>query len=339
MLRLSSVFFCLLLNVQQVFAEDFSGFKNKLDLAEDYLVVSPSRSITILESLDNLDNAPPELFIRWHQIYARTAVYTSHYDQLHKSLEAIFKHHKTAYFQQNMTSIMSALGIWLRHAGYFNDAELAFECSYKYAKNDRQRLTLINSIAIVASLKGDYIKARNLYIDNHKIALDLNLSNVAALIESNLGYLALYEGNTADAESWLRKAFINYQKINKRAGQVSAGLNLLMVFLIQENVVNFERLHEPTSTLTHAFPNEAKKALLLWLEAGYKKLTGGYISRNEKEQLQVAYKQLESDKIKMLVHNHLAKKLEMSLDLPTTPTPKRFSSTWFNLVKTCNWEI
>lgn len=111
-----------------------------------------------------------------------------------------------------------------------------------------------------------------------------------------------------------------------------------MVFLIQEQQINFERLYSPTATLTHAFPNEAKQALLFWLEIGYKNLTGGFISQKDKQQLQTAYEQLESDKMKQLVARYLANKLDVAVTLPAPIVAKDFTSSWFELVKQCDWK-
>ena len=338
LLRLFVISWLILLCSKQVFANDFNTFEKKLDEAEDYLTVNPAQSITILENLTGLQLMPPELFIRWHLIYARTAVPTSHYDELYTSIDAIFQHHQTDYFKQKLTTIMSALGIWLRHAEYLDDAQYSFKCAYKYAQNDRQRLTLTNSMALVARSQDDFAKARALYLDSHKITTQLQLPNVTALIESNLGYLALDEGNIPEAERYFRSALSNNQNIDKRAGQISTGLNLLMVFLIQEQQINFERLYSPTATLTHAFPNEAKQALLFWLEIGYKNLTGGFISQKDKQQLQTAYEQLESDKMKQLVARYLANKLDVAVTLPAPIVAKDFTSPWFELVKQCDWK-
>ena len=90
--------------------------------------------------------------------------------------------------------------------------------------------------------------------------------------------------------------------------------------------------------MTHAFPNEAKQAQLAWLELGYKNLTGEFISQKDKHQLQAAYEQLESDKMKQLIARDLANKLNVTLTLPEPITAKEFTSPWFNLVKQCNWE-
>jgi len=218
-LRLFVLGWLVLFGSTQAMANDFTSFEAKLNEAEDYLVVNPAQSIIILENLKELNTAPVALFIRWHLLYARTAVPTSHYDRLYKSIDAIFQHHQADYFKQKLTTIMSALGIWLRHAEYLSDAQISFKCAYKYAHNDRQRLTLTNSMALVARSQNDFAKARALYLNNLDLTTQLKLPNITALIKSNLGYLALDEGNVTDAERYFRSALSLNQNIDKRAGQ------------------------------------------------------------------------------------------------------------------------
>lgn len=87
-MRLFVIALLVLVGSTQAMANDFTTFEAKLNEAEDYLVVNPAQSIIILENLKELDTAPAALFIRWHLLYARTAVPTSHYDRLYKSIDA-----------------------------------------------------------------------------------------------------------------------------------------------------------------------------------------------------------------------------------------------------------
>ena len=80
---------------------------------------------------------------------------------------------------------MSALGIWLRREEYLPDAKLSFRCAFRYAESDRQRLTLSNSMALLARSQNDYEQARNLYDQSHSLAIKLALPNVVAMIENN----------------------------------------------------------------------------------------------------------------------------------------------------------
>ncbi|KJY91268.1 tetratricopeptide repeat protein [Pseudoalteromonas piscicida] len=328
---------CTFYFCQHALAKDFSYFESKLDEASDYLTVNPAQSLIILDGLDQLQDVPVPLFIQWHLLSARASVPTNKVDRLYTSINAAFLYPDDMFFKANLPTILSALGIWLRRQEYLDDADTSLKCAYKYAENDRQRLTLTNSMALVARNQDDYQKARTLYAKARKLAEELKQTPVLAMIESNLGSLALDQGRIFEAEQYFRHALLGYQAVDKRSGQISAGINLMFVFLIQKQIVNYERLQGPTSTLTTAFPNESKQAWLQWLEARYKQLEGEMPTQSTKQALQLAYTQLESDKVKLLVHRYLAKELGVEVTAPLPITAKSFSSPWFDKVKQCSW--
>ncbi|NUZ10296.1 tetratricopeptide repeat protein [Pseudoalteromonas sp. McH1-7] len=337
-MRRSIVFILwLICMIKAALADDSTQFAQKLDEAKDYLTVNPAHSLVILDSLEGLSTAPVDLYIQWHLLNARASVPTNQQDRLYDSINAVFAHSHTVTFKANLPTVLSALGIWLRHQEYLQDAEMSLECAYKYAKNDRQRLSLMNSIALLARNQNRYQKARNIYHKARQLAIELKQTPILAMLESNLGSLALDQGKVPEAEQYFRSALLGYQAIDKRAGQISAGINLMFVFLIQKHIVNYERLQGPTSTLTNAFPNVAKQAWLQWLEARYHQLEGEIISQATRDELQVAYTQLESDKVKILVHRYLAKELSVDIIAPQPITEKSFSSSWFAKVKRCQW--
>ena len=55
---------------------------------------------------------------------------------------------------------------------FLEDAKISLECSHKYAMNDRQKLTLTNSLALVARQQNDYSSARVLYRKARELAIE-----------------------------------------------------------------------------------------------------------------------------------------------------------------------
>ncbi|OHU84274.1 hypothetical protein BET10_00835 [Pseudoalteromonas amylolytica] len=309
-----------------------------LNEAEDYLTVNPAHSILLLENMAKPDTLPEELFVRWHLLAMRASVPTNQMPRLIESLEAVFSVSQSPYFRNQITSILSALGIWLRRSQYYQDAQISLDCSYKYAQNDRQRLTLTNSLALVAREQRNHSKARALYARSRTLAEQLQQTPVLAMIENNLGALALDEGKVDEAERLFRQALTDYQELDKRSGKISAGINLLFVFLIKEQTMNYQRLIGPTSRLTSIFPNESKQALLSWLQARFEQLQGKAPDDKVKLALKVAYDELESDTVRAWVHKYLAPKLVVEVTHPLIPMKKSFEEPWFDAVKECDWQ-
>ncbi|WP_125562522.1 tetratricopeptide repeat protein [Pseudoalteromonas rubra] len=310
---------------------------DKLQEAEDYLTVDPATTLVLLEQVDNAQQLPTSLFLRWHFIRMRAAVPTHQLAQMEYSLEAVFSHHSHPYFIEKLPTALSALGIWLRRHNYLNDARQSLECAYKYAQSEQQKLVLTNSLALVSRQLGDYAKARRLYGRAMNIADKAGITSKNGIINNNLGIIALELGEVTEAEVQFRKALASYQEIDKRSGQISAGVNLLFAFIIQEQLLNYQRLYGPTSRLTASFPNETKQAMLLWVNARFMQLEGHPVSQQSKNSLKLAYTQLQDDNIRRLVFQHLAKPLGVEVSLPKPVIVREFERSWYQVVKTCNW--
>ncbi|KZN47248.1 tetratricopeptide repeat protein [Pseudoalteromonas luteoviolacea] len=309
----------------------------KIKEAEDYLRIDPSRSLTILNAIPHIHAMTNAQQVRWHIAAMRAAVPTGNNKLLIDSLEVVFHHHKHPYFIDKLVSITSGAGIWLRKHDYLQDAQLSFECSYKHAINERQRLTLTNSLALLARQLNDLEKAKALYVKAKKMARLADRKNLLAIIENNQGMIALEEGNITLAEQHFRAALAGYQNVDKRSGQISAGVNLLFVFVIQQQWINFQRLYRPTEILAQAFPNTAKQSLLLWLNTRFRHMQGDPLSEQENKMLLSAYDQLDDERVRALVTQHLAGAMDVELPKRITSKPVRFNRPWFEKVKQCDW--
>ncbi|MEN3157055.1 tetratricopeptide repeat protein [Alkalimonas sp. NCh-2] len=305
--------------------------------AEAYLTVQPARTISLLDNMPAPDKLPLNLAIQRNILLLRAAVPTNDMDRLLQVLDALFEHQQHADFQQELTAITSALGIWLRRNNYLHDAQISLSCSYRHSKTERQRLTLTNSMALVARQLNDIDHAKTLFEEARRMALQSGQMNIAAMTENNLGLLALHEGNLAAAEPHFRAALAQYQAMDHRAGKISAGINLLFYFVLQHDVTNFQRLYPPTSTLTTNFPNEAKQALLLWLHQRYLQLQGHAIDLQTKQQLSDAFEQLEDNHVKILIQRYLAGELGVDVHADPIINNQGFNRPWFNSVVACNW--
>lgn len=310
-----------------------------LDEAEAYLTVNPARSIALLDQIADIDTLPPELAIRRYVLLLRAAVPTNDMPRLIQVLDILFNYQQHAYFQQHVTAITSALGIWLRRNNYLHDAQSSFACSYTHSTTERQRLTLTNSLALVARQLNETDKARTLFIAARQMAQQSGQLNVVAMAENNLGLLALDEGNITAAEPHFRAALAQYQAISQRAGQISAGINLLFYFVLQQDVLSFQRLYTPTANLTTNFPNEAKQALLFWLHSRFMQLQGQPVTAQMQQQLREDFQLLEDNQVKTLIQRYLAPPLAVDVKAAPALSRQSFNRPWFSSVLACNWPI
>lgn len=312
--------------------------QQQMDEAEDYLTVNPAHSLMLLDTAGPI-TAPAEDALRWHILSIRAAVPTNQLERILPSLDIIFSYQQHPLFTQHLTSINSAAAIWLRRNNYLHDARLSLVCAQKYATDNRQKITLLNSMGLVNRQLNDTDLAKQQFNQALSLATEVQNIKVMAMVENNLGLLALDQEEWEQAERHLRTALMHYQAISQRSGQISAGLNLLLTFMLQQDFSSFQRLYTPTAALTEAFVNDAKHALLLWLKTRQQQLSGQSINTEQKQALQQAYSQLEDNKTQQLIYKHLAPLLQVKLRPPVTVQRQQFSRSWFALIKTCNWPL
>jgi len=315
----------------------FNAYANINDIAllqeaEDYLKVKPSKSIQLLKQIKNLSQQSSTFVIRWHIIKIRAAVSTNQLIEIQQSLAQIYTLKKHPYFIQKLPTILSAAGIYLRRSGYYAEAEIATICALKFSTSDRQRLSLTNSLALISRQLDQYRKAERLYKEATVLANKLNNKQMLATIANNRGAMALDLNKFEQAEKYFRQSLAGYQAVSKRSGNITAGLNLLFVFLLQNELLNYQRLFTPINKLTNAFPNKSKQALLLWLHWTYKSMAGDIITQEVKNSLHIAFNQIESVKLKLLVKKHLAARLLIELKLPVKNRLEPLNQAWIEFL-------
>lgn len=310
----------------------------QLDEAEAYLVVNAAQSVKILQELQMSTEYAAALHLRRAMLMSRATVATNQLDLLLQVLDDAFKYSDVPEFSRYVTAFASALGIWLRRNQYLADAQTSLNCAIKYAETERQRLTLTNSMALIARQLDQYEEARALFTLVSQEAPKYEQPQLLAIAENNLGLIALDEGKIEQAESHFRVALRQYQLLDHRAGKISAGLNLMFYFLLRHDTHNYERIAFPTETLTNHFPNAAKQAQLLWLQYRYAQLKGSIISVEQQVQLKEHFSRLEDVKAQQLIARYLAPAMGLDVqNLIKTVPMNRFELYWFTQLRDCNW--
>ena len=317
----------------QSYAQHISS---QLSEAEAYLTVNPSRSLQLLDQIGPIVQ-PTDLALKRHILLMRAAVPTGQIDRILPALDIVFNYQHELEFLRQLTAVHSAAGIWLRKNHYLTEAKLSFACAEKYASNDKQRLTLLNSIGLLHRELNEYDAARAQFARALALAESSKQTSVLAMVQNNLGLLALDEGNLANAAHHFHTALQHYQVISQRSGQISAGLNLMLVSLLLPDTQQYQRLYAPTATLTNHFSNQAKQALLLWLHTYFQHLQGITPQADTQLQLTQAFYLLDDQKISQLIRQRVAPALQITLPASPAETKKTFDRPWFSKVQACSW--
>ncbi|SFD12809.1 tetratricopeptide repeat protein [Pseudoalteromonas denitrificans] len=332
----------LLIFITSSFTSQASPSHNKaielLQEAEDYLRVKPSHTLKLLKQIKNLSKQPDKVIIRWHIIRARASISTNNLSIIEASLEQVMMFQNHPYFIQQLPTILRTSGIWLRKSGYFEQADSLFNCALQLTKNLQIRLYIKNSQGLVARHLGHYVKAKHLFLEAKRLSTKLGSQKFSATAENNLGSVAIDLGKLAEAEQHYRTALVGYQKTAKRSGNVTAGINLLFVFLLQDQLLNYQRLYPPIKTLSEAFPNKSKQAFLFWINWAFKAKMGEKINEETREKLQDSFIKLESRQVQSLIKKYLAQPLSINLVLPPQPPLKQLNFPWLSDIQKCKWK-
>ncbi|TMN86562.1 hypothetical protein CWB72_19395 [Pseudoalteromonas phenolica] len=109
--------------------------------------------------------------------------------------------------------------------------------------------------------------------------------------------------------------------------------------MLQDKLIDYQRLYSPTATVTLAFPNQSKQALLFWIHQRFLQLQGSKLSINTMNKLVKAYKQLEDAKVRMHTHDYIAADMNIEFTTATKKVHVGFNRPWFELVKRCDWIV
>lgn len=302
---------------------------------EDFLYVKPSRSLLLLDKVKN--SLSSEQMFHWHLLQVRAAVPTNQLDKLNKSIAVLIHEKNHPDFKENLPTILSALGIWLRKKSYYYEADISLKCALKYANTKKQTMMLINSRALVLWNSGNIKEAKALYIQVSKIAKEINNINYQSVVNNNLGLIAIEADELTLAKQFFKKALDNYQAIAKRSGEVTAAGNLLFIFVLLDELVNFQRLYPRIERMTAGYPNESKKAFLFWTYMGFKAKNNEKITTEELDKLTKTFHQLGTYRVKATVIKHLSPLFGLSFALEAQPKKVPFNQGWFKLVQSCQW--
>ena len=308
-----------------------------LQQAEYFLSSQPSQTFNILNNQLTLSTLSVQQKINWYLLNTTATVFTNQLDEGQSSLEQLFLLIEHTLFYDQLSLILSTTGVWLRKSAYLNDAEATLTCALKQPAPLAQQLRIKISLAIIARHQTNYSRAEALYKEAYQIAEELKSERAFATIENNLGTLAFDKGQLKEADRYFRKALAGNQLQARRSGHINSGINLLFIFLLQKEFVNYQRLYGPISQLLKDSQDQSKQAYLLWVNSGYQAAQGQTMSQNLKTKLSGAFNKLEGNSLKRLVQIHLAAPLNIEVTLPEQTVNKTFNAPWFEQVRLCNW--
>ena len=128
------------------------------------------------------------------------------------------------------------------------------------------------------------------------------------------------------------------QKISKRSGHIISGINLLQVFLIQNDFLSYQRLYPSISRLAADFSDKNKSAHLFIVHSAFLVRSGTETSPSDKTALSQAFERLQSRKLQDSLMLHFSADLNIEFNPQKKPEPLSLRKTWLENIEQCDWE-
>lgn len=217
--------------------------QDKLKEARDYLSVLPERSLAILSNKEHLLSIDSqETLADWYDAKLIAAIRVANLQQIYLTLLEISELQNTVFFQKHSSTTFNGIGIWMRRSGFLKEAKISYACSLENSKTERAKISPMLNLGIVETKLGNNASAKQLYNLAFNTAEKYEMENIFAVVENSLGNIALSEGNYPEAERLYASALERNEKLMRRSGELTSGLNLLLSFLYQDKLDLFSRL-------------------------------------------------------------------------------------------------
>jgi len=298
---------------------------SKLSEAEDYLRVKPSVSSAILkQDLANIGQLSISEQLTWHQNLLRASISLNDLQQVESTIRAMLTYKELEKETDKFVSMLSSLGIFLRRRGYPQESIWLFNCGLKQPiTNNKQRISLLISKANSLSYLSQFSQAKTAYGQALELAKDNSADIYISAVYNTLGILAIKEADYTLAKEYLVNALQLSQSISRRSGQVVAGLQLLRLSILMNDVVLYNRLHYRISRLILASDNQVRHAYLFWIEMAHKVSTGNELTVTEKSQLSDKLIAVKATSIGL--YNQLVDTLAKPLGIESTSIIKAYN--------------
>lgn len=289
----------------------------KLYKAEGFLHAKPTLTYDILKrDLKDIHQLKTKEQLKWLQTLLRASVTLDDLSSIESTSARMLSMPALIEDTPKLVTTLSSLGIWLRKQGYLEESLALFNCALAQPITEyNQIISLKLSKGISYRNLGQYDEAYELY---QSALLDAQKSNAIVYegaINNSIGVLALFKNDLIKAKSSFRKALAISQEASRRSGQTIAGLNLMLIALIEDDQTLYNRLHASVSKLTLDAKNTDYQIYLHWLEQSKKYQLTNNLTASEKEVLVDRLSKLKSESLHNMLVERLATNLHINVDL------------------------
>lgn len=288
--------------------------------AWDYNTVKPKRALEILEENKALLTQAPEL----HKfLYFKTGFWASVYlydlKQTSYFADAMFHTKDFPKRKLALSGLLNSLSIWYRRNQQYPLSIEASYCAVAMAKSELSLTRITMTAGISYMLLDDMNNARSIFLAGLNLSERLGTTSAVTALKNNLGILSVLQSEYSEAEEYFRSALKVNQEIDRANSTTLNLVNLLLVFYLQQDWDNFNRLHNRANRATKLLESEDLKHYFFWLSTAYAVKTEKRLESYQQEALRKSYQQINEPSILKLLRLIAT---DLNISLPTTSNTK-----------------
>lgn len=306
--------------------------------AQSYLDILPERTVQILN--DNhlmVDYLSDEQKLAWYKAKILATTRISDLDGLESAIRQVATLQSAAHFDQHAYAVFTGMAIWLRRSGYLEQAKLVYSNMLERSQNSEDQINILRNLAVVEHQMGNI----ELSLKLNELVLRIAQSNGQlknlAISKNNLGIISLSKQQFPQAKEYFIQSMELNHKLQRRTGELLNSINLLYIFVAQNENLLYSRILPRIERMLALYPNKSRDAYLRVLTLVHAAQNGRAVDDKLIEQANREFGNIDDRGIQMLLEPLLDKN-NIPIHYVNTEVSKNYQGDLLNLFSEYNWQ-
>jgi hypothetical protein len=292
----------------EAFSDNFENIAiEKLEYIKKYALIAPERARKeILQSADLKNKLSEENQIEWLLQSAMIANRVNNIPLLESSLKSLNEFNQTKFTLNQAANQLYLLGHYNLKSTYNEHAIRAYYCTFDKFQGKTAYLKGLHSIS------GAYLSLNELKVAEeiaqmvYRGVLENNMDSWKGAAVGTLGIFALHRKDYNIASQYFRQSMDAHQHSKSKSGEYHSGLNLLLTYVLKQDLQMYERLVERLERLDVIRNDSDRKKYLYLIKALAGVVKDGSLSVSDEAAVKDVIKNIESQTIRTAVDDFIS---------------------------------
>lgn len=204
----------------------------------------------------------------------------------------------------------------MRRGGFYSQSEGALLCALRSANNASDKMKTLNSLGGIARNYAKNSQAQDYFQRTLELAEQVNNRKAIAILNNNLGVMALEFNEVTKANRFFKAAYRSFQISQYKSGELNSGINLIFTFALLEDHDMHMRALPRVKELVDKYNSDAKNAYFAWVNAFSEVQLSGYKhTKVQKGVLKQKFGSIDEAGLQKLLQKYIVKPLEIEVAL------------------------